>query len=99
MDPNLLNNPGLSSLVYLFVFFCVLVAVAVGIIPYWKIFSKAGFSPWLALCMLIPVVNLVVLYVVAFSRWKVVPYPPQYPPQYQQQPPFPPQELPGQQRW
>lgn len=40
------------------------------IVPYWKIFSKAGFSGWLSLCMLIPLVNLIVLYYVAFSEWK-----------------------------
>ncbi len=37
--------------------------------PFWKMFGKAGFSPWLALLVLIPVVNLVVLYTFAFSRW------------------------------
>ncbi len=37
--------------------------------PFWKIFAKTGFSPWLSLLILVPVVNLVVLYGVAFSRW------------------------------
>ena len=32
-------------------------------------FTKAGFPPWLALLMLVPLVNLIVLYGVAFSRW------------------------------
>ena len=40
------------------------------IVPYWKIFSKAGFSGWLALLMILPLANLIVLYVVAFSEWK-----------------------------
>jgi uncharacterized membrane protein YhaH (DUF805 family) len=40
------------------------------ILPYWKIFSKAGFSGWLALVMIVPLANLIVLYVVAFSEWK-----------------------------
>ena len=43
--------------------------------PFWKIFAKAGFSPWLSLLILVPVVNLVVLYVVAFSRWPGLPEP------------------------
>ena len=43
--------------------------------PYWMIFKKAGFSPWLALLMYIPLINIIVLYVVAFSNWKVVPAP------------------------
>ena len=48
-----------------------LLVIPVMIVPYWKIFSKAGFSGWLALLMFIPAVNLVVLYVVAFSEWKI----------------------------
>jgi hypothetical protein len=40
--------------------------------PFWVILKKAGFTPWLSLLMLIPVVNLVALYIVAFSRWKAV---------------------------
>jgi hypothetical protein len=33
----------------------------VTVAPYWVIFRKAGFSPWLSLLILIPLVNLVVL--------------------------------------
>lgn len=61
--------------------------LAILITPYWVIFKKAGFAGPLALLMWVPLANLVVLYVVAFSRWKVVPapeyamgYPQQYPP-------------------
>ena len=43
--------------------------IALVLPPFWTIFTKAGFSPWLALLMLVPLVNLVVLYMVAFSRW------------------------------
>lgn len=50
------------------IFFVVLIPVF--LVPYWKIFSKAGFSGWLSLCMIIPLVNLIVLYYVAFSDWK-----------------------------
>ena len=39
------------------------------IVPYWKIFSKAGFPGLLALLMVVPLVNLIVLYYVAFSKW------------------------------
>ena len=37
--------------------------------PFWKIFGKAGFSKWWALFMAIPLVNLILLYYVAFARW------------------------------
>ena len=41
--------------------------------PFWVIFKKAGFQPILSVLMLVPLVNLVVLYVVAFSAWKAGP--------------------------
>jgi hypothetical protein len=67
-------------------FFIVVLIIAV-LPPYWMIFKKAGFSPWLALLMYIPLANIIVLYFVAFSSWKVVPVPlPASPPMS-----FPPQ--------
>ncbi len=69
-----------------------LIMIAIVIIPFWFICKKAGFSPWLSLINLIPVGNLVLLYVLAFAEWKVTPvpqaaYPPPYPPP---PPPIPP---------
>ena len=92
MNANGFNNPALSSGLLLFVFVFALVMVVVTIVPYWKIFSKAGFSGWMSLLMLVPLLNLVVLYLVAFSNWNVQPT------SYQQQVP-PPPVLPGQQKW
>ena len=43
------------------------------IVPYWRIFSRAGFAGVLSLLMLVPLVNLIVLYYVAFARWNVKP--------------------------
>ena len=72
---------------HLLVLFFVVPFLGVVIAPYWVIFKKAGFSGALSILILVPVVNLIVLYVIAFSRWKVVPipdfagsYPPAYPP-------------------
>lgn len=45
------------------------VGIVIVIIPFWKIYAKAGFSKWLSLLMIVPLVNLIVLYVVAFSTW------------------------------
>ncbi len=39
------------------------------ILPFWFIFSKAGHSKWLSLLMVVPVVNFVMLYFLAFSTW------------------------------
>ncbi len=49
-----------------------LVMLPIVVIPYWKIFSKAGFSGWLSLLMFLPLINLIVLYIVAFSDWKTI---------------------------
>jgi hypothetical protein len=50
-----------------------LVFIIVLVIPYWMIWKKAGFSPWLSVLMIVPLVNFVMLYVLAFADWKVVP--------------------------
>lgn len=46
-----------------------LLGAIVIVVPFWKIFSRAGFSGWLSLLMLVPLINLVVLYVIAFANW------------------------------
>ena len=68
----------------------ILVGLAIIIIPVWFICKKAGFSPWLSLLCAVPLGNLILLYVLAFSEWRVVPAPqtPYIPPPY---PPYPPQ--------
>jgi hypothetical protein len=84
MDPYHLST-GASFFIFLIVMLIVLVSIAVTIIPYWKIFTKAGFSPWLSLLVLVPIANIVILYVVAFSEWNIRPAtPPSIP-----QPPAP----------
>jgi hypothetical protein len=65
----------------------ILVFLAIVIIPYWFICKKAGFSPWLSLLNVIPLGNLVLIYVLAFSDWKVIPAPQAY---WQPQQPYPP---------
>lgn len=73
MYPHYGFGPG-HSLIYLmfFGFFGALISIVV-LIPYWFIFKKAGFSPFLALLMFLPLINIVMLYFLAFSRWNVVP--------------------------
>jgi len=72
----------------------ILIGLAIVIVPFWQICKKAGFSPWLSLLNVVPFGNLVLIYVLAFAQWKVMPAPPvgwvpaqSYPPQ----PPLPPQ--------
>lgn len=48
----------------------ILVVYAVVIVvPFWKISLKAGYSGWLSLLMIIPLVNLIYIYFLAFSNW------------------------------
>ncbi len=70
------------------------VVVAIVMVPFWFILRKAGMSPWLSLLCLFPSLGvLVLLYVLAFAEWKVVPAPqPGWPPQ----PPYPPPQYPPQ---
>ena len=71
-----------------------LIAIAIVMVPAWFICKKAGFSPWLSLLCLIPSLGtLVLLYILAFSDWKVAPvavqaWTPQVP--YPPQPPYEP---------
>ncbi|MBC9785001.1 hypothetical protein H1S01_10820 [Heliobacterium chlorum] len=46
-----------------------LLGIVIAIVPFWKIFSKAGFSPWYSLLLIIPIVNIIVLFVLAFADW------------------------------
>ena len=46
-----------------------LVLAAVIIVPFWQLFSKAGYSGWLSFLMVLPLINLIALYVLAFSDW------------------------------
>jgi hypothetical protein len=66
----------------------VLIILAIVIVPFWFICKKAGFTPWLALLNLVPLGGLILMYVLAFAEWKVVPAPQAvYPPPA----PYPPQ--------
>jgi len=49
----------------------ILVAFLIYIVPAWRIVSKAGFPGALSLLMLVPLVNIVLLWVFAFVEWPV----------------------------
>jgi len=42
------------------------------ILVYWKLFSKAGYSGWLSLLMLVPLVNFGMMLFLAFADWPVL---------------------------
>ena len=49
----------------------VLITPLVIVVPFWKIFSKAGFPAWLSILMLVPLANLLLLFFLAFAEWPV----------------------------
>ncbi|HLA84593.1 MAG TPA: hypothetical protein VJL29_07345 [Thermoguttaceae bacterium] len=49
-------------------FFVVLMSIAI-VFPFWLIFQKAGFPGALALLMLIPLVQIVMIFYLAFADW------------------------------
>ena len=49
--------------------FMFIVMAVVIVIPLWMIFQKAGHSKWLSLLMVVPLVNVITLYWLAFSTW------------------------------
>jgi hypothetical protein len=41
------------------------------IIPFWRIFSKAGYHPALSILTVVPIINLITIYYIAFSEWPI----------------------------
>jgi hypothetical protein len=46
-----------------------LIGALIAIIPFWRICARAGYSPWLSLLIVIPLVNVIFIYFLAFSAW------------------------------
>ena len=58
------------------VWLIVSIAIAVVVVLFlfsiwWKIFKKAGYSGALGLLMFIPVINFILLLILAFSKWPI----------------------------
>ncbi len=48
-----------------------LIAVVIGVIPFWRICKRVGFSEWLSLLIIIPLVNIIFIYWLAFTDWPI----------------------------
>jgi hypothetical protein len=46
-----------------------LLMLAIVVVPFFRICTKAGYSGWLSLLVLIPMVNVVFVYFLGFSEW------------------------------
>ncbi len=86
MDPNQVFIEQHLAYLLPFIFIFGLFMIAVIVFPLWRICGRAGFSPWLCLLVFVPFGAIILLYVLAFARWNVVPAPqvgalyPPYPP-------------------
>jgi hypothetical protein len=104
MDPqqqhlaNLMGGMGAGIIL-----FALLVGLAFAvffIFLFWRILAKAGLAGPLALLVIVPFGAVIVLCILAFAQWNVVPLvpqyaalPPNYPPPYPPAPPAPPAQL------
>ncbi len=61
-----MRSIGLPELV---IFGLLFLLMPLWVIPFWKIFSKAGFPGAISLLTMIPVIGLITLYVIVFSEW------------------------------
>jgi hypothetical protein len=92
MNPDSQQMGGMiAAFIGIYAIFYLLTAAAF-MVPMGFIAKKAGMSPWLCLLCLFPLTGLILLYVLAFAEWKVIPAPQMaFQPPYPPQPPFPPQ--------
>ena len=49
-----------------------LIILALAVIPFWKIWARTGHSGAWSLLMLVPLANLISLWVLAFKKWPAV---------------------------
>ncbi len=61
-----LASMGIATLLIMLVSFIVL------LVAWYKIFKKAGYPGWYTILMIIPIVNLIIFLVFAFSQWPVL---------------------------
>jgi len=57
--------------IFLIILVIILIVVAITIIPYWKIYQRTGQSGAMSLLQLIPLVNIIMLYILAFGDWPI----------------------------
>ena len=46
-----------------------LIVLALVIVPLWRICTRAGFSGWWSLLVMVPLLNLIMLWVFAYAKW------------------------------
>jgi len=63
--------PVFTVLLTMFVVLVSLIAIAIKVLIFCKIFGKAGYSWALGLLMLVPIANIIMAFFLAFADWPV----------------------------
>jgi len=63
----MMQNMGLPGLLVMFIIYGVIIVA-----PFYQLWKKSGHNGWIALLMLVPFVNFIMLYVLAFKKWPVL---------------------------
>ena len=45
------------------------IMAAIAIIPFWRMCTRVGLSPWLSLLLIVPIANVIFVYYLAFTDW------------------------------
>lgn len=46
-----------------------IIVMVVAVVPFWRLCTRIGFSPWLSLLIIVPLVNIAFIYFLAFAEW------------------------------
>jgi hypothetical protein len=46
-----------------------IIIAVIAVVPFWRLCARIGYSPWLSLLVLLPLINLIFIYFLAFSEW------------------------------
>lgn len=76
MEPVILHRgadmpPVFVMILVTFAIFVALIVTIIKILIYCKIFSKAGYCWALGLLMLVPIVNIIMPFILAFADWPI----------------------------
>jgi len=63
--------PVIIAIFAIFAIFFALIVVIIKVLIFCKIFSKAGYCWTLGLLMLVPIVNIIMPFVLAFADWPI----------------------------
>jgi uncharacterized membrane protein len=72
MFPDQSQTLGISMAAFTLLVIILAIAFAVlSVVIYWRIFAKAGYNGALGLLMFVPIVNFIVLCLLAFGEWPI----------------------------